>query len=231
MLDQAIRFGAILSQHEFQSGGLLLEVGSGSRGITDFVAENVIGVDIAFAQKPAFGLKAIKASATALPFKDNRCDRVISSDMLEHLSGEQRPAAIREMLRVTGGTLLMACPCGEPARRIDHYIAELYHLLKINPPDWLQEHLQQKLPDAATIRDILTNNGVAFKEIPGESTLTHFLVSLLISTNWLNRFWSRLFLRQPERACNLSRLPLLRLGQDYRTLWVVRFTPEHSSIP
>jgi hypothetical protein len=249
MLDQAIRFGAMLARMDpnpanpprpplirgvtqgdpslpplFEGGNkeFILEVGSGSHGITVFTNRPVIGVDVAFPGGPSIGLTAIKASATALPMKDASCDRVICSDVLEHLPGDKRNEAIGELLRVTRGKLLLACPCGSAARSVDGFLGRTYRFLHIPIPDWLSEHLALTLPDPEAIRLTLLAQKTLVKEIPGESVLTHFLVALLISTKAANLFWTRLFQGRPDRARKLGNWGPVKWGPAYRRLWVIQ---------
>jgi hypothetical protein len=254
MLDQAIRFGAMLARMYpvltdpprpplrrgvtpnlqanpplsrgvggiFSGQGAILEVGSGTRGITAFTDQPVIGVDVAFPGGPVVGLTAIKASATALPIKDACCDRVVCSDMLEHLPDDMRKLAIGELLRVTRGTLLLACPCGSPARSVDGFLGRLYHLLHIPIPDWLSEHLALTLPEPEAIRLTLLAQKAHVKELPGESVATHFLVALLISTKAANRLWTSIFQGRPDRARRVGNWGPIKWGPAYRRLWVVK---------
>lgn len=221
MLDQAIRFGAILAQPEFEKGGNLLEVGSGSRGISALINEKVIAIDVAFTERPAPGMTAVKASATHLPLRGNCFDRAVCSDMLEHLVADQRSGAIAELLRVTRRTLFLACPCDEHARRTDERLARLYKTLRITPPEWLSDHLQKIIPDSQAIRNILAAQGANWREITGESAGAHFLVSLLISSKILNRFWALLFTNRADRAKRLGEWGWIRGRKHYRKLWVI----------
>jgi hypothetical protein len=228
MLDQAIRFGAILSQPEFNRGGSLLEVGSGREGITAFTEDRVIGVDVRFVGGPAAGIIPVKASATALPLQDSCFDRVVCSDMLEHLTAEDRPQAIKELVRVTKKTLFLTCPCGEAARRTDDWIGEAYQFLKVKQPDWLTEHLERRLPDPEEITSALAESGLSWREVPGESTLAHLTVSLLIGLKFLNALWRSLFERRPDRAKWIASIGSFRADNLYRRLWVVDCAKEKS---
>jgi SAM-dependent methyltransferase len=220
MLDQAIRFGAILKRAEFRAGGNLLEVGSGETGIGAFIAEPFFGVDIHFEVLPSF--TAVKASATALPFGDGVFSRVICSDVLEHLPAEERAGAIEELIRVTKGTLFLACPTGRCGWFLDSALHLIYRFLRISLPTWLPEHFRNRLPDGEDIRRILKENGVTFAEICGESCLVHLPVSFLISTRRLNRFWRFLFYRRPGRAQKVAGIATLGGLLPYRRLWQVK---------
>lgn len=225
MLDQAIRFGAILAQPEFQGAGNLLEVGSGSRGITAFLKEPVIGVDVKFVGQLSPNLTPLKASATDLPFRNGSFDRVVCSDMLEHLESHQRKIAIMELLRITKGTLFLAFPCDDAARRMDRRLSSIYKSFGVKTPDWLEDHLHKVIPDSETIRQALIEQHAAHREISGESALMHFLVSLLTSMKILNRLWEKIFGGKPERIQRFATMPILRMGWHYRKLWVITVNP------
>jgi SAM-dependent methyltransferase len=199
----------------------ILEVGSGTRGITAFLDLPVVGVDVAFPGDPAAGMTALKASATALPLKNGSFATVVCSDMLEHLPDGVRKEAVGELLRVTRGKLFLACPNGSAARRADGLLGRLYRLLHLPVPDWLSEHLDLQLPDPEVIREALQEQRASCTEIKGEGVLAHMFVTLLISTKVANRFWAKLFQSRPARAKLLVKCPLLRLGPSYRRLWVV----------
>jgi len=221
MLDQAIRFGAILAQPEFAGAGAILEVGSGSQGISAFLFDKVVGVDVAFAEAPAKGLIAVRASALHLPLRDRSFERVICSDMMEHLPVEQRAAAIQELLKVTKGYLFIACPCDEAARRSDERLMKLYRWLGIRPPEWLEDHLQKRIPDSQEIEGPLGERKARWKTVIGESTASHIIVSLLISSKLLNRFWESIFKQHPSRARALGTLRILKSKSHYRKLWII----------
>lgn len=221
MLDKSLRFGAILLQPEFNRGGSLLEVGSGSKGIAAFVRDPVVGVDICFTEKPANGMIAIQASSAALPFADESFERVVSSDMLEHLDFEERALAIREMMRVTKRTLFITCPCGEGARLADRRLANLFSALRLPVQEWLKEHLDKRVPDPEEIEDTLHELNVEFKEIPLETIFLYSLVGLLSSNRGLNALWDSIFSGRPDRARSIAQWNLLPQLKSCRRLWVI----------
>lgn len=221
MLDQAIRYGSIFRQPEYSGGKALLEAGPGSEGITVFIDRKVIGVDMIFSHDLSDNLVAVRGSAAALPVRNSSFSRVVCSDMIEHLPEEDRAGAIRELVRVTGGTLFLALPCGAAAGAIDGFFLKVYTLFRIGAPEWMIEHRQMGMPDAASIRTILNGCNVRYREVRGESTVTHFFVTLLISFRVLNNLWRRVFFRKINRARMIGRCAPLAGLLPYRRLWIV----------
>ena len=78
----------------------VLEIGSGSIGITRFYNGEVVGIDIEPEKYKNPRLKFIKGSATNLPFKDSSFDVVISVDTLEHLARKEQVKMVLEAYRV-----------------------------------------------------------------------------------------------------------------------------------
>lgn len=226
MLDQAIRYGAILAQPEFGENGRILEVGSGSRGLTVFIRDPVIGVDVGFREKPDALIMAIRAPATALPLRDKCLEQVVCSDVLEHMGKEDRPKAIEEMIRVTKGTFFLACPCGRGAHRIDRWLLRAYRVLSIKPPDWLEEHLRMGIPEPEDIRDVLKSQTLSWREEKGESTFVHAKVSLLISARFLNNLWSSIIRNRADLAGRIARWAKFPGVSPYRRLWIVWRSPK-----
>lgn len=113
----------------------VLEVGAGSLGITRYWHHPVTGVDIDF-KGPQLGyLRQVEASAEQLPFVDDSFDVVISVDMLEHLTPDQRSAAIREMMRVSAGEVILGIPCGDDARTCERWARTLCSRAVSSAPD------------------------------------------------------------------------------------------------
>ena len=91
----------------------VLEVGSGSKGITRFFDHPVTGMDIEFQEHKNKYLREIVSSATKkFPFKDNEFDVVVSVDNIEHIPKAKREKTLKEMLRVSNKHVIITCPFG-----------------------------------------------------------------------------------------------------------------------
>jgi hypothetical protein len=221
MIDQAVRFGAVISQSEFRSEPLL-EVGSGLSGIAAFVDNQVFGVDVRFNGNVTKFIP-IRASATSLPLRDGCFRQVVCSGMLEHVNPGDRSGAIKELVRVTEKTLFLICPCGIVARKADVILAWLYWFLYIPLPDWLEEHLANPFPSALEIVSILEERGFTVRKVTLESVFTHLIISILIGLKRLNAFWRLIFTNKPDRIKRISSfLRHFAIGNPYLWLWVAK---------
>src|SRR4051794_8087363 len=102
-LDTALRYRAVLDLLDYDEHMSIVEVGSGSGGVTEFLDHPVTGVDPAFdrtADRGSERLHAVAGSADALPFADGAFDAAICVEMLEHLPAASREPAVRELVRV-----------------------------------------------------------------------------------------------------------------------------------
>lgn len=90
----------------------ILEIGSGSIGITRFYNGNVVGVDIENEKYKNPRLEFFKASAAHLPFKNNSFDVVVSVDTLEHLTRKKQLSMVLEAYRVAKKYIMLTYPVG-----------------------------------------------------------------------------------------------------------------------
>lgn len=90
----------------------VLEIGSGSIGITRFYNEEVTGIDIESERYKNPRLNFIKGSATKLPFSDSSFDAVISVDTLEHLTRKEQIKMVLEAYRVSKKYIMFTYPIG-----------------------------------------------------------------------------------------------------------------------
>lgn len=141
MINFAIRYRPVLDELARRQPARVLEVGSGPEGLAMFWSGPVTGVDLAFKRRPLH--RPVRGSALALPFAGRSWPLVVSCDTLEHILPVDRPAALSELARVSGETLLLAFPSGPAATTCYQALARR---LGEPRPAWLAEHLAHPLP-------------------------------------------------------------------------------------
>lgn len=103
----------------------------------------------------------IIADATALPFLPSAFDAVVSLDVLEHIPRELRIAAVSEMGRVATGAVVIGCPTDEEwVLQADAAANERWKELFEDDYEWLREHYEYGLVDAAEVVSTLENQGL-----------------------------------------------------------------------
>jgi SAM-dependent methyltransferase len=148
-------------------GDELLDVGSGSRGLARWVPPGVAvtALDTTFDDYGAAGrfvgagARPVVGSVLAMPFEDRAFHTVAAIDLLEHLAPADRPRALDELVRVTRGRLIVACPVGAEALAADARLARALERRRAPVPGWLEEHLRNGFPERAEIADRLAPHG------------------------------------------------------------------------
>lgn len=169
-LDTALRYETVIAllADRYRSDLDVLEVGSGSAGITEFLRHPVTGVDTAFertAERRTRFLRPVLGDAGDLPFAAGSYDVVLSLEMLEHVPESARAPALAEMLRVLrpGGRLIVSFPADDTALRLDAWLNDSYRRKAGADHPWASEHLQMGLPRtadmAAMARDLVGAGG------------------------------------------------------------------------
>lgn len=93
----------LLKECEFNT---ILDVGASIGAAVEklkYSGKSVLGIEVSFeaaTRANQFGRPVLWGSATKLPFVNNYCDVVMSTDMMEHLRREDVGQAIAEMCRV-----------------------------------------------------------------------------------------------------------------------------------
>jgi hypothetical protein len=114
-LNMKLRYGpvvAILNRLKANNKNIsILEVGSGSKGITRFFKYPVTGLDVSFQKYKNHLLKEVKLNPSKkYPFKDKEFDVVISVDTIEHIPKKLRNKALMEIKRVSKKYVILTCP-------------------------------------------------------------------------------------------------------------------------
>jgi ubiquinone/menaquinone biosynthesis C-methylase UbiE len=171
----------------------ILEVGSGTAGITRYLNFPITGVDINF-EKSSKLVNQVKIKGVKLPFKDNSFDYVISVDMIEHLPHCERKKAIKEMVRVATKGLILTVPCEVKAQDQDKQLFDYYLKNYRKEEKMLKEHLNYGLPKTMEIQKLIKNSGkeISVKTIPNVNLwLRSFYMKSFFSTSpWFRKvFW------------------------------------------
>jgi SAM-dependent methyltransferase len=180
LLNRLVRYAPVTAILEGVEGTTLLEVGSGSRGISAYLGGGweVTAVDrdfgdyVGLADAAPAGVHRVAGDVAALPFPDASFDAVVALDLLEHVPPRERAAALRELARVARRVAIVGCPCGEPALESDRRLASWYDRLGVPRPAWLVEHLERGFPDAGLLRSELQQHG-ELRLVPNESVAAH----------------------------------------------------------
>ena len=137
----------------------VLEVGSGSLGLTRYLKRKITGLDKEFNGEISPYLHAQKGNATHLPFEDQSFDHVISVDLLEHLPKTERVLAVEEVLRVARKGAIFVVPCSKESEEAERRLASLYQRHGKGIPEWLSEHLSNGLPTVEEILEEIKTRG------------------------------------------------------------------------
>lgn len=167
VLNQLVRYEPVVRLVQPLSGGRLLDVGSGSWGMSRWLTPrwSVVAVDRTFddyggASGPQRrDARPLFADVTALPFNDRDFDVVVALDLLEHVPPDRRGRAVDELCRVTGRRLIVAGPTDGAAYEADRRLFDVYDRRGQGVVRWLVEHVEYGLPNRASLADSLGRHG------------------------------------------------------------------------
>lgn len=152
----ALRYMPIVTAiRKLSSSSTILEVGSGSLGITPYLGRFITGIDQDFKGPKLPYVHEIKGDATSLSFKDRSYDIVISVDMLEHMSTKDRIKAINEMVRVARNLVAIGVPSGGEAEEHDQEMDSYYKKIFGHSYHFLDEQVGFGLPSKNDIIDAI----------------------------------------------------------------------------
>jgi hypothetical protein len=218
--DIASRYGqAVRSLRSIADARAVVEVGSGTYGMTPFDDRRFVGVDRQFDGPCSPNLVPVRGSIWALPFRDDAFDVAVSIDALEHVPPEFRAGAVSELLRIACKAVILSVPSGPGAMAQDVWLDALWRRKHGGQPlGFLEEHVRYRVPGQEEIRvwidEALARHGKRARivETPGMRLgIRRVLMAL----------WARKG-RGIGRLYPLSRVaagcwPLLRGGPGYRT--------------
>lgn len=227
--EAAIRYFPVVSEIKKLklANSKILEVGSGSLGITPYLTKQIDGIDVDFSGPKSPYVNKIKGTAIKLPFRKNSYDVVISVDTMEHLEKVDRPKAISEMIRVARKLAIIVVPVGELSQKQDKDLYEYWKKIFNEENQFLKEHVKNGLPE---VEEILVNID-KFKRAHGKTAkvksypnLNLFVRNIFMKT-WISR--NKLIYYMYMKGY-LFLLPLLKnanWGNCYRRVFVIEFSP------
>ncbi len=135
----------------------VLEIGSGSLGITPYLGKRITGLDVDFEGPQTDLLTKVYGSALKIPFEDNSFETVLIVDVLEHIVSDKRAKAIEEAVRIAKTLLIIAVPEGPESEKEDWELSKYYKSIYHKEFPFYKEHLLYGLPREknvmATIND------------------------------------------------------------------------------
>lgn len=205
----------------------ILEIGSGSYGITPYLKEKIDGVDIDFSGPQSPLVNQIKGDAANLKFRKNSYDVVISVDVLEHIKPQQRILSIEQMLKIAKRLLVIVVPTGELAQKQDRELNKLWQSIMKEPNQFLAEHVKNGLP---TTDQILVGLDKSLKLIGKKARVkSHPLLNLsvrnLLMRTWITKSKIVYYIYLKGFLVLVPILKYANFGNCYRRVFVIELAP------
>lgn len=149
----------------------------------------------------------VRASGSALPFRSETFDLVVTCDTLEHLPPADRPAFIDELLRVATCCVLLVAPFdNEQTQRAERIVRD-YLAANGCTHRQLEEHFEQGLPSVLQLRSQLAERQLTAIEF-ADGYLPNWLAMIMLHLTpgtsldflaELDRFYNRHFSPEDRR--------------------------------
>jgi hypothetical protein len=172
-----------------------------------------IATDVADGVLPDY----VRASGSALPFRSETFDLVVTCDTLEHLPPTDRPAFVDELLRVAACAVHLMAPFDNEQTQRAEQILRDYLTARGCAHRQLEEHFEQGLPSALQLRSQLVDRRLAAIEF-ADGYLPNWLAMILLH---LTPGTSLDFLAELDRFYNRHFSPEDRREPAYRRAFVI----------
>lgn len=226
--EAALRYAPVVA--EIKKSNLLnskiLEIGSGSLGVTPYLKKHVDALDVDFSGPKSPFINKIKGKAWELPFRKNAYDVSISADVLEHISPRLREKSIYEMLRVTKKLAIIVVPTSQESEKQDEELRNYWNKIFKIKNQFLEEHVRNGLPASD---EILVYADRAKRALNKKITIKSYPNLNLIVRNYLMKTWisRNIYIYYLYMKGYLLLLPVLRhanFGKTYRQVFVIKFS-------
>ncbi len=201
----------------------ILEIGSGSLGITPYLKKPIDGIDIDFSGPQTPLINKIKAAGIVLPFHKNSYDVVIAIDVLEHIEPLLRAKAISEWLKVAKKLVIIVVPIGQFSEKQDRELDLYWQKVFKDQNLFLTEHVKNGLPQAEEILvdiDKLARQ-LGKKAKVNSRPLLNLGVRKLLMKTWISKNKYKYYLYLKGYLLLLPLLKYANFGKCYRRIFVV----------
>lgn len=203
----------------------ILEIGSGSLGITPYFKKNIDAVDIDFSGPKSPYINKIKGKAWDLPFKKNSYDITISVDVLEHIPPNLREKSISEIVRVTKRLAIIVVPTSVESEEQDRELHERWNRVFNIKNLFLEEHVKHGLPQADEVLVYIDRSKRIQKKSLKVSSYPNLnlIIRKILMYMWItkNKYIYYIYLKGL-----LPFIPMLKLcnfAKTYRRVFVIEF--------
>jgi SAM-dependent methyltransferase len=182
--DRYDRYGAIARAVRATLGPgrhKVLDVGDSSGYLRAFDDDfDVVCVDVVASASPLPGLVLVVGDGAKLPFADAEFDAVITSDSLEHVVVDDRPAFVAELDRVSRELVVLGAPFDTPGVAGVEELVRRYSLLTSgSPQEQLEEHAENGLPGLDETVEVFRKRGLTVEQ-RGNGHLYDWLLMMLL---------------------------------------------------
>lgn len=225
--EAALRYAPVVSEIKKRKleNSKILEIGSGSLGMTPYLKTKIDAIDIDFSGPKSDLVTKFKVKGEELPFRANSYDVSISVDVLEHIPPKNREKAVLEMLKITKKVAIIVVPCGKDSEEQDKQLYNHWNKIFNKKNQFLNEHVRNGLPSVDEILVYIDKSKRSLgkhAQIKSYPNLNLFIRNLLMRT-WItkNKYLYYLYLKG-----YLLLVPILKycnFGKTYRRVFVIEF--------
>lgn len=141
----------------------ILEVGAGAHGnLAKYLPEDdIVFLDVTLPDDVLEDKRFVVGDATDLEYAEDSFDFVIALDVIEHIPVDKRSAFVENINRVAKKGVILSAPfASENDSNVDELMKSFYRLNGIEPPVWVDEHIDCTLPTEESICELVYSQGV-----------------------------------------------------------------------
>ncbi len=225
--ESALRYAPVISEIKKVKipNPKILEIGSGSLGMTPYFKQKIDAIDVDFSGPPSPYINKIKGQAWNLPFKKNSYDITISVDVLEHIPPPLREKSIYEIIKVTRKLALIVVPTSTASEEQDRELQRRWNNVFKIKNQFLDEHVKYGLPQSEKILVYIDRSKRALKKelkVKSYPNLNLVVRNILMKT-WITKNKYIYYLYLKGFLLLVPILKFINFGKTYRRVFVIEF--------